>query len=523
MTERISAANRLDKAWWLLLALIATALYAAHWGDSFIGDDFDLIHSFHGKPTSYFPALLWNNESGDVWKSWGIDPELGRGYLRPIKIWLLAAEFTIWNTQAFGFHLTSSACFVAIVLLVFAILRRIVPERPVVAAAGACATAVHPIFAEIVPFITAREELLATAFGLASFFTFLRHRDRDSSPITFHLTYACALLTKESAIVFLALPLGRDLVDGRLWPISRSVVRDLFRTYAPSAGILTVYFALRWLAFGNFVGGDGYPVHYASWSAFVGFHQQFWRSLVDPTLFTPGSIPWVGPVSAALALGLLTLVARNFGNLPDQRRRDLWVLGPIWYFGSTAILYGTYFAVRHHLLPIVGLVLFATVLIDSLSVGRSSPASWKWPLAILLVTAGLFLPPTLRTSADWRSASSAVAEIRAEIEVRTAELKAPCAIRLSGVPQWIQPPFYFGWGLQSALGRPFTDSDLAAVCTVIDERNLQLTLATPPIPEQFDVVLEFDPKRWVSSAIEERYLQRLWREGVIPPEVRSFP
>ena len=52
------------------LALLAAALYAANLGDYFLGDDFDLIGSFVGKPASYLVALLWSNESGEAWKSW---------------------------------------------------------------------------------------------------------------------------------------------------------------------------------------------------------------------------------------------------------------------------------------------------------------------------------------------------------------------------------------------------------------------------------------------------------------------
>ena len=81
--------------WPVALALLALALYARNADDYFIGDDFDLIHSFYGKPFAYFPALLWSNESGDVWLEWGLDPALGRGYLRPLKIWVLALDAAI--------------------------------------------------------------------------------------------------------------------------------------------------------------------------------------------------------------------------------------------------------------------------------------------------------------------------------------------------------------------------------------------------------------------------------------------
>ena len=106
------------------LLLLAVGIYAPTLADYFIGDDFDLIQSFWGKPPSYFFQLLYSNESGDVWKSWGIDPEQGQGFLRPVKIWLLKLQWEIWGTRAFGFHLTSLVLFAAIVLLVRALVTR---------------------------------------------------------------------------------------------------------------------------------------------------------------------------------------------------------------------------------------------------------------------------------------------------------------------------------------------------------------------------------------------------------------
>lgn len=500
----------------LALTALCLALYLPNACDYFLGDDFDLVHSFHGESASYFVGLLWSNESGDVWKSWGIDPALGRGYLRPLKIWLLALDFAVWGTSPLGFHLTSTAFLVANVLLVFAILRRALPERLLLAFGGACAVAVHPVFAEVVPFVTAREELAATAFGLASFLAFLRFREDDRSPALFHLCYGLALLTKESSIAFLALPLGWELAHGRLWPPTRDLARGLARTYAPTAAILVAYFALRWIAFGNLVGGDGQPTHYLSAAALVAFHARFFRSLVDPTLFAPGGIAGAGAVAGALALAALCVVALGVRRIPRARASDLLFYGPLWYLGSTAILHGTYFAVRHNLLPVIGLLLFVTLALEALLESGRLRRPRACALALLGTSTALFLPATLATNAEWRAAAAAVEEIRARIEERTAGLPPGSAVSLAGVPQWVLPPFFFGWGLRSALAKPFTESDLASISTVIDARNLELSRARVPIPERFDLVIEFDPREFVTPELEARYLGRLRREGVLP-------
>lgn len=519
---RAAPRDRFD-GWAVVLALFAFALYAGNWNDYFIGDDFDLIHSFEGKPFAYFPALLWSNESGDVWKEWGIDPALGRGYLRPLKIWLLATDAAIWGTNPLGFHLVSSACFAAIVLLTFAIARRAVPERPVLAAAGAAAVAMHPTFAEVVPFLTAREELLANALGLASFLAFQRHRDDGRAAWPFHLFYALALLTKESAIVFLALPLGWDLVHGRIWPLGRERRIDLARTYGPSAALLALYFGLRFAAFGNFLGGDGVELTYLSPTALLAFHAQLWRSFGDPTLLSVGGIP----AGRVLAAGLLVLLAAAtlaaWPRTPLARRRALLFFGPLWYAAATAILHGTYFAVRHNILPVIGIGLFVTVALDGL-VARGAPrAARASAAALVVIAAALFLPPSMTTSAEWRATAAGVAAMRAQIEVETAGQAPPCTVSITGVPQWKLPPFYFGWGLRSALSLPFTPSDLARVCTVINARNVDLTRYRVEVPSRFDVEVEIDAGQWVTPEIRERHIRRLWREGIVAHGERRIP
>jgi hypothetical protein len=106
--------------------------------------------------------------------------------------------------------------------------------------------------------------------------------------------------------------------------------------------------------------------------------------------------------------------------------------------------------------------------------------------------------------------------MRRLIEERTAGLPDGCSVRLDNVPQWEVAPFYFGWALQSALKRPFSPSDLAARCTVIEPENIRLNRYRFAVPERYDLELAFDPAAWgITRADRERWLSRLVREGVI--------
>lgn len=493
----------------IALTLLAFALYAPNLRDYFLGDDFDLIASFSGRSPGYLVSLLWSNESGEAWKDWGIDPELGRGYLRPLKIWLLAADFALWGPRASGFHGTATALFAANLLLLFALLRRALPGRETLALAGSVAAATHPVFSEIVPFLTAREETLSTALGLGSFLAFLRHRQDGRSVLPFLGLFALAMLTKESSLIFLALPLAWDLAHGRLRP--GAPLAPLLRTWGPAVLLLAVYLGLRWIAFGNLVGGDGRPTHYLSARA-LAYHARLFASLADPTLFWPATLSG-GAWLAAAVLGLpLLAAAAGWRRASPERRRDLLFYGPLWYAASTALYTGIPFATRHHALPVMGLFAFTTLALGTL-LDAGILARERLAAALLAgLGAVLFLPSSVATSLEFHEASTTVSSLRAEIAERTADLPDGCDVFLSGVPQLDLPPFYFGWGLLPALGRPFTESDLSGRCRVFEPRNLRMTRVRVELPDSFDRAIRFESRELVPPWVRARYRQRLVRD-----------
>lgn len=505
MSRPKSPASASAAPWHVALFVLTAALYAANLGDSFLGDDFDLIGSFFGQPLSYFASLLYSNESGLAWQEYGIDPALGRGYLRPVKMWLLGLDFALWGTSATGYHLTSTLCFAGNALCVLAILDRLMPGRRPLAFAGALGTALHPVFAEVVPFVTAREEILSSLFGLASILALLRARDDLAGGLRFALWFGLALLTKESSIVFLALAGAGDLVRGLRAP------PRLARRYAPAAGVLVVYFALRFAAFGNFVGGDGSAVDFGP-AHVARYHRTFFASLGDPTLLSLGRLPGGAWLAALPFLALLAAVLARASRIEGPRRAELWLFGPIWYLVSTSLYTGVYFATRHHVVPILGLGICATLclatLLDQGVLTRPRAACAAW----LALAALLFLPPSLTTSLDYRQAAGSVRSIREAIEARTADLPDGCSVHVPDAPQLELPPFYFGWGFLAALRRPFSDSDLARRCQVVNARNRELTRSKRPMPDHFDRVIRLDPAEAIPRPIWRRYQERWARD-----------
>ena len=131
--------------------------------------------------------------------------------------WLLQTrpltQFTFWlnyltgGTNPFGYHLFNLLLHVAVVCLLYQVLREFVTEE--IAFAAAALFAIHPIQSEPVAYIFARSSLLATLFCLLSWRA-LKH-GRTALAI---ICFAAALLSKEECVTF---PFVVMLIGPRLW------------------------------------------------------------------------------------------------------------------------------------------------------------------------------------------------------------------------------------------------------------------------------------------------------------------
>ena len=470
------------------LVFVAFALYGQNLDDYFLGDDFDLITSFYGKPASYLFQLLYSNESGTVWSSMGLGgTDTEHGYIRPLKIWLLKLDLTLWGPNPLAFHVTATAFFALNVILVFKIFEALRPGRLAFALLAAWTVAIHPVFSEIVPMITFREETVASALVLLSFFSFLRHRTANRSPLLFWLFYVLALLTKESAISAFGLAIGYDVIQAFIARESRREWLQRAKLYWPLVPILILYFALRWSAFESPLGNP--ETHFFSPRIFFLFHTTFFEFLFHETTFELWWVPLVGPLGVLLLGVGLALILRNRSKLGKTYLGLLVFLGPVWYACTTSVLYGVYFAARHNILPVVGIILFVVMVFEG--VCRGIRPRWEKPAVAvaMIVTAFLFVPSDLRLSREFHYAAKVVEATRALIEAETLGVPDGGAVLLNNVPQLINRPFYFGWGLQSALKKPFTQSDLANRALVINRRNIEINNYRFETPEKYNKII----------------------------------
>ena len=486
---RLSRALTSRAAALVVLAVLAAGVYAPNLRDYFIGDDFDLIGSFTGRPPSYFLRLLVDNASGDVWKDWGLDASSGRGFLRPLPMWLLKLDSMIWGTRPLGFRLTATTAFVALVVCVFLILEALGARRST-AFLAAWGVAVHPVMAAIVPFVAAREETLTTAFALAGFYCFLAFRRGAASVAPVFVLYALALLTKETAVVWIALPLGYDMICGAFAGGATRERRRVMTFHGGLIALLAGYLGLRWVAFGNVVGGDGRPTRYSSPTAFLDYHARFWTNLAGRRLFDAHGIPALGWVAIVVALAVVALAFRRAGPASPWPRRALF-FGPYWYLSATALFYGTYYDDRHHSLAIAGLALFLGLAVDAVTGPLDRGTRAAFVAGGLVVVTAVWLPATLRNAREFHEASLATARAREAIEALTAGLPDGAVVRLVDTPLRDEPPFYFGWGLQSALKRPFTPSDAGRRLRIVDPMDQALNGRATLMPRHVDLEIRF--------------------------------
>jgi protein O-mannosyl-transferase len=163
--------------------------------------------------------------------------------LRPLTFASFALNWFVGRGQALGFHLVNLLLHAGVTCLVYLLLQKLLPSLPrgqVVAFAGALVFAVHPIHTEAVTSAVGRAELLAAGFLLAAW---LLHLEGHELPAM--MCFAAALLSKESAVVFLPLVLVGDYTKNKVKSYSR---------YAWIALVTTAYMIVLWKLQGGRLG-----------------------------------------------------------------------------------------------------------------------------------------------------------------------------------------------------------------------------------------------------------------------------
>ena len=175
--------ERSTAAWSALLVLGTLWLYWRAPLLGFAGDDALVLYHLKRlggilQPAAYFTALDFFS------------------YYRPLGFLSFAADAALWSFSPVGFHVTNVLLHAVNGLLVFALARRVMTVRA--AALAAALFIAHSSNQEAVYWISARFDLLATLFVLAT--VLLATRERAVLVAASLVTFGLALLSKEAAL-----------------------------------------------------------------------------------------------------------------------------------------------------------------------------------------------------------------------------------------------------------------------------------------------------------------------------------
>lgn len=202
----------------IYIAALALTCYANTLGNGFVFDDSAYLAS------DAVRALALGELFGASW--------MGLELYRPLTLLSLGLDFQLFGEAPWGYHLTNVLLHTVNSLLLYVLARDLLGEDRA-ALWAALLYASHPLQTEVVAWISARGDLLASLLSLSAL---LAHRRRR---VLAYLLYAGACLSKETAMI---LPVALFLADSR-----EGIVAWGKRHWGYGVALLGVL-ALRWLA-----------------------------------------------------------------------------------------------------------------------------------------------------------------------------------------------------------------------------------------------------------------------------------
>lgn len=375
-----------------LLLATATLVYGNAVFNSFTYDDFPYILN---NPAVTNPSL----------KGFLIATQ-GSNVFRPVTFATFSLNWLLGNIHAFGYHLVNLLLHAAVTLLLYMVLRKLlegVPRIETLSFVAALLFAVHPIHSEAVTSIAGRPELLAAGFIFAAWLFHMQDR-----PAWAAACFVLALLSKESAVVFVPLMVAGDYARGKWKPLWRYAcalalallfISVLWRVQGGRFGEISTHFldnplialsrfwrilnALR-IAW-KYVGLQIYPVRFSceySYNAIATYTD--WRHTLPTAL-------------AAVIVVILWAWAA-------ARRRSAWFLAGAIYFAGFAVTanilmpIGTIMGERLAYVPSAGFCLLASLLWLKLA-DRRTELAW---VVLVVILAALGTRTAVRNR-DWRT------------------------------------------------------------------------------------------------------------------------
>lgn len=234
----------------LSLILVGIVLYLPSFRGYFLSDDF--IHVGYLYKVSQNPIMLLKN----FYANW-LDVPVTSFY-RPFISVSLYLDYLLWGFRAEGYHLTNLIFHVANAFLIYFIGSRLVSEHKKLFGFFAAFLFIsYPVHPEAVYWIIGRVDVFGTFFYLASLSSYILYREGSNK--WFYrvslLSLCIALGSKEIAV---SLPVSIFLYEFFIVNEEQTFLDRVKKALYQSMwhlGLLIIYFLVRKLALGTFVGG----------------------------------------------------------------------------------------------------------------------------------------------------------------------------------------------------------------------------------------------------------------------------
>ncbi len=438
----------------LILLLINLFCFQRTLKGYFLADDFVhvpyLVEVFNGHAD-----LLWRNFYSNWLQAQGTE------FYRPFISITLAIDYALWKTNAAGYHLTNFLYQVASSCLLFLCARRMFDYRSSKEAncvgflAGAFFAA-YPLHPEVVSWIIARVDSVATTFLLLSFWLYLRASDSKSVVERYAscLAFVIALLSKEMAITLPPALVLLELLRANNGTVPQRIKQAGKNTW-PYWALLLVYLGVRTASLGTVSGGYAGSIgHGLSSSLFKRWFQDgsFLRVIFPLNAELPGSVHRLVRTLKLLYEIALALVAVRIVILLACDRLKQWAgwlffaLG--WFVIALAPTYQvwnlteTLQGSRFIYMGTAPLCFFLALLISPM---QYTPSHKSWQsvangsLALLSVAILFcFMQMTYQNNGAWAQASRGVRAFREGIEEAFKNLSTDKALVVLNIPQRYQ-------------------------------------------------------------------------------------
>lgn len=351
---------------------------------------------------------------------------------RPIVTLSYFIDYSVWHMNPMGYHLVNVVLHTINIVFVYFLVRLLLRQydktqeshNQITNRGLALLTAVfftlHPVVSEVINVISYREDLIATAFLIASFLLFLLYEERVVAQIPFSpsfqnkdlgefslsafhrkrtislsagamATYFFALLSKESAIVLPALIFIYELLISRKYFTPRKTAKKIVRApfFLGYIGVSIVYLILRFFILHN----PGEKIAYPEGSIFVNMLTmtkvlgRYITSIFLPFnlnadyhvlyLKTPFTLSFLFPLFMLISIAIIAIrwwkkLARTSSGV--NRTRDFYpviLFAILWFFVSilpvmNIIPLANIMADRYLYLPILGFCLLLSIAVTYL-------------------------------------------------------------------------------------------------------------------------------------------------------------